>query len=90
METIIGAVISAAAAIAVCVINSSSQHTKLIAELDKHNAVQSEKIESLTKTVEKHNQVIERVYNLEKSDAKEQEQIEVINHRIKDLENYHK
>lgn len=100
METVIAAVISAVAAIVVCVINSNSQHKKqlaeneaqfqkLLAELDKQNALQSQEIKELTKQVEKHNGVIERVFELEKHEAVIDEQIEVANHRIKDLEGYH-
>ena len=48
------------------------------------------RIEQLEKKVEKHNNVIERVYNLEKNEAVMEEEIEVANHRISDLEQYHK
>lgn len=48
------------------------------------------RIEQLEKKVEKHNSVIERVYKLEQADAVEEEEIKVINHRIADLENYHR
>lgn len=48
------------------------------------------RIQQLEKKVEKHNQVIERVYELEKNEAVIEEEIEVANHRIKDLEQYHK
>jgi hypothetical protein len=48
------------------------------------------RIEQLEKKVEKHNNVIERVYELEKKEAIINEEIEVANHRIKDLEGYHK
>ena len=48
------------------------------------------RIEQLEKKVEKHNSVIERVYKLEQADAVEEEEIKVINHRIADLENFHK
>ena len=47
------------------------------------------RIDQLEKKVEKHNQVVERVYILEKKDAVEEEEIKVINHRIADLEKYH-
>lgn len=90
MPTIIAAVISACAAIVVCVINSNSQNKKIIAEMDKHNELQGYKIEQLTAQVEKHNKVIERVYKLEQSDEVEKEQIKVINHRINDLEDFHR
>ena len=53
------------------------------------NKVWQYRIEQLEKKVEKHNNVIERVYKLEKRDAVEEEQIEVINHRIADLEKHH-
>jgi len=90
METIIAAVISACAAIVVCLISSNAQNKKILTEMDKHNELQAYKLEELTKTVDKHNKVIERVYKLEKSDEVEKEQIKVINHRIDDLEEYHK
>lgn len=48
------------------------------------------RIEQLEKKVEQHNQVIERVYKLEKADEVEKEKIKVIDHRIEDLESYHK
>ena len=48
------------------------------------------RLEQLEKKVEKHNNVIERVFKLEQKDAVEEEEIKVINHRIADLENYHK
>jgi hypothetical protein len=48
------------------------------------------RIEQLEKKVEKHNCVIERVYKLEKHEAVIDEEIKVANHRIDDLEEYHK
>ena len=47
------------------------------------------RIEQLENKVEKHNKVVERVYNLEKHEAVIEEEIKVINHRIDDLEAYH-
>lgn len=44
------------------------------------------RIEQLEKKVDKHNQVIDRVYKLEKQDAVHNEEIKVANHRIEDLE----
>ena len=43
----------------------------------------------LEKKVEKHNNVLERVYDLEKSEAVIKEEIKVANHRIDDLESNH-
>lgn len=54
------------------------------------NKLTNYRIEQLEKKVEKHNKVIERVYNLEKAEAVIEEEIKVANHRIDDLENYHK
>ena len=48
------------------------------------------RIEQLEKKVDKHNQVIDRVYRLEQRDAVFDEEIRVANHRINDLEGLHK
>ena len=48
------------------------------------------RIDQLEKKVEKHNQVVERVYILERKDAVEEKEIKVINRRIADLEQHHK
>ncbi len=48
------------------------------------------RIEQLEKKVDKHNHVIERVYQLEKSEAVFKEDLKVVNHRVEDLEGYHK
>lgn len=44
------------------------------------------RIEQLEKQVEKHNQVVERVFRLEDNDKLLDEKIRVANHRIDDLE----
>ena len=48
------------------------------------------RIEQLERKVDKHNQVIDRVYRLEQRDAVFDEEIKVANHRINDLEEFHK
>ena len=48
------------------------------------------RIEQLEKRVEEHNKVVERTYKLEKEQEVEDEKIRVINHRIADLEKYHR
>lgn len=50
------------------------------------NKLSNYRIEQLEKKVEKHNNLIERVYELEKREAVLDEEIAVANHRIKDLE----
>lgn len=54
------------------------------------NKLTNYRIQQLEEKVEKHNKVIERVYNLEKNEAVMEEEIKVANHRIDDLEHYHK
>lgn len=54
------------------------------------NKLTNYRIEQLEKKVEKHNCVIERVYILEKNEAVMEEEIKVANHRIDDLEQFHK
>lgn len=54
------------------------------------NKMTNYRIQQLEEKVEKHNQVIERVYLLEKHEAVIDEEIKVANHRIEDLEQYHK
>lgn len=44
------------------------------------------RIEQLEKKVEKHNNLVERVYSLEQREAVTDEKIAVANHRISDLE----
>ena len=51
-----------------------------------HDAVIDEKIEELTRKVEKHNNIIERVYECERVLGVHEEKIKVANHRIDDLE----
>ena len=45
------------------------------------------RIEQLEKKVDKHNNLIERVYHLERHEAVVDEKIKVANNRIDDLEN---
>ena len=54
------------------------------------NKLTNYRIEQLEKKVENHNSVIERVYILEKHEAVFEEEIKVANHRLNDLEQYHK
>lgn len=54
------------------------------------NRLTNYRIQQLEEKVEKHNKVIERVYNLEKHEAVFDEEIKVVNHRIEDLEKFHK
>ena len=77
--TIVSSLISATVAIVVCVITQYAQNKKTIALIEY-------KLEELTKKVDKHNNLIERTYELEKEARLHDEQIKVANHRIADLE----
>ena len=65
METIISAIISAGAAIVVCLITQNRQAMRLEAQLDKQTALLEQRLGTLSDRVEKHNNVIERTYKLE-------------------------
>ena len=79
MDVIITAVITEVVTLLVCIINNRAQHNKTIALFDY-------KLSELTKKVEKHNNLIERTYELEKKVELHEEKIKVANHRIEDME----
>ncbi len=56
----------------------------------KNAALLAYRMEQLENKVDKHNQVIERTFKLEEHEAVVDEKIKVINHRIEDLEHFHK
>ena len=66
------------------IIYSSSKTTQAMdSKLDKQQAVMETKMDELTREVREHNNFAKRMPVVE-------EQIKVINHRIEDLEEYHK
>ena len=73
------ALISAAAAILVCVISNYYQNRKTTALMEY-------KIDQLTKKVDLHNNAITRLYEVERRLGIDEEKIKVANHRIGDLE----
>lgn len=79
METIFAAGISGVVTLIVCMVNNHYQqkNTRSLIEY---------KLDELTKRVNKHNNVIQRMYALEQHEAVVDEQIKVANHRIEDLE----
>ena len=48
------------------------------------------RIDQLEEKVNKHNNLIERMYNVESRLDVDEEKLKAANHRIKDLEGYHK
>ena len=85
-----GALISAGAAILVCLLNNYFQDKRrqeqANADFEVLKATIQGEIGALTKEVEKHNQVITRVYDLERRADVLDERQRVANHRIDDLE----
>lgn len=86
MEAIITAVITGTITLAVCMINNFYQKKENDKKHNETMTLISYKLEELTKRVDKHNNVIERMYKLEKTVAVQQQDIKVANHRIEDLE----
>lgn len=64
-EVIITAFITGGLALLGTLVSVKAGNEKIMAELDKHNAVQDEKIENLTREVRKHNEFATRVPILE-------------------------
>lgn len=84
------ALISAAAAIIVglltligVIITNGKTNRDIEHKLETHQAVTDTKIDELTREVRRHNGFAEKIPVL-------QEQIRVVNHRITDLEQFHK
>lgn len=73
------ALISAGAAILVCVISNYFQNKKTTALMEY-------KIDQLTKKVDLHNNAVTRLYEVERRLGIDEEKIKVANHRIDDLE----
>lgn len=61
-----------------------------LAGITVNSKLMNYRIEQLESKVDKHNKVIDRVYSLEKHSAVVDEELKVVNHRISDLEDYHK
>ena len=84
------ALISAGAAILVCLINNyymdRRRSAKAETDFEVLKASITAEIRSLTKEVEKQNNVIERVYSLETKADVFDEKMKVANHRLDDLE----
>lgn len=79
-------IITGAVAIIVCMLNNLYQSRAVKAQHEKTIALIDYKLEELTKRVDKHNNVVERVYDLEQQAEVNEERIKVANHRIDDLE----
>lgn len=77
------AAITAIGSIVAVILTNKSANDKMMQSMKVHDAVTDTKLEELTREVRTHNHFAERMPVVE-------EQIKVINHRIDDLEHYHK
>ena len=82
-DTIIVAIITGGLSLAGVVISSIASTRRMDSNLKTSQAVTETKIDELTREVREHNNFARRMPVVE-------EQIKVINHRIADLEDYHK
>lgn len=82
-ETIIAALIAAAASVISNIIMSRKNADEIDQKLEVQQAVTTTKLDELTREVRLHNNFAQRVPVIE-------EQIKVANHRIDDLEGFHK
>lgn len=82
-EAVIAALIAAAASIVSNIILSRKQAAEMDHKLEVRQAITDTKIDELTREVREHNNFARRVPVLE-------EQIKVANHRISDLEGFHR
>lgn len=77
------AIISGGLALLGVIITSISTSRRMTAQLERNQAVMDTKIEELTREIRLHNNFAQRIPVIERD-------IKVINHRIDDLEKYHK
>ena len=83
MESIIASLITGGLALIGVIITNNRANAKMQMQLEKNQAVTDTKIDELTREVREHNGFARRMPVVE-------EQIKVINHRIGDLEGFHK
>ena len=96
-EAVIVALVSGGLTLAGTILTVVLSHKSTIQKLEKNSeladqqikgeiGIVNEKIEELSRRVERHNQVIDRTYELERRADVMEEKIKVANNRIRDLE----
>ena len=83
MESIIVALITGGLSLIGVIISNNRSNSKIQSQLETSQAVTDTKLDELTREVREHNGFARRMPVVE-------EQIKVINHRINDLEGFHK
>lgn len=84
------ALIAAAATLLVCLLNNHFQVKQTEKKHEETISLIDYKLEQLTKKVELHNNAVERLYAVEQKLGVDEEKIKTANHRIDDLEQFHK
>lgn len=79
METIITASITAAVTLIVCLINNYFQTSR-------QNALLGYRLDQLEKKMDKHNEIVERLYRVEDTTNRHGDELVRVNARLKDLE----
>ena len=86
----IEAFIAAAATLLVCLINNYSQQKRNEAQHNETVKLIVYRLEQLEKKQDLHNNAVTRLYEVERKLGIDEEKINVANHRIDDLEQFHK
>ena len=86
----IEAFIAATATLLVCLINNHYQQKRSDAKQDETINLIAYRLEQLEKKQDIHNNAILRLYEVERKLGIDEEKISVANHRINDLEQFHK
>ena len=89
-DTIIVALISGGVTLAVCLLTNFAEKNKREAKHDETIAMIAYKLDQVVKKVDLHNNAVERLYIVERKLEVDEERLRVANHRIDDLEQYHK
>jgi len=84
--TIAAALITGAVTILALVITNNYQNRRIVQLMEIKLALINQTIQTLSDRVDKHNSVVDRTYKLEEQTALLEKDINVANHRIKDLE----
>lgn len=87
-STILASIITGAVAIAVCMINNHFQNIKSTKAHNDNIVLISYRLKQLEAKVDKHNNLIDRTYELERRADVLEEKQKTANHRIDDLEKH--
>lgn len=86
----IEALIAAAATLAVCLLNNFFQQKRSDAKHEETVSLIVYRLDQLEKKQDLHNNAVARLYEVERKLGIDEERINVANHRIEDLEQFHK